>query len=491
MSQQQEVKLQVTVINDDVKRDKLNRDEILKQVQSDWVRTGHSGSQLQLRNIKVDKGGLQLMHLMSALIDNGYIDTNASSTQMIDIAKQVASGLKVVTKGKAYRPDEQNIVKLSDGIYVENSWKDNNVKEIAYDDDDPNSINNVYVKHLEHTIGKEEASYLLDLSAYQVQQHFKHKQLTEAKPQIACAFISEEHGVGKGTHITFMQEALGESAVKVVAGYKALVFDKSSPQYWDTTFVVCDEAETTFKEGAKLYQELKAKTGLTTYEAEIKYENSSTFFATAVPMILTNGLVTSALHWLPRKDRHMFVTEWKRIKEDDHEQADYMEGIRNWFYNYDGAGQLKHLLLNRDWEANGFKPSNRALKTEAFHKATQSNSDDIVDDIKSVLLEWKSEDKFIYSPAAFDELFSNYNIHHSKIKKTKLIEAGLTQTGEIAINGASRKRAKYWVHEGTSIEKDKHNRNCIKVPDSATCKANAKEHLLWNCLVDYYRHNNY
>ena len=73
------------------------------------------------------------------------------------------------------------------------------------------------------------------------------------------------------------------------------------------------------------------------------------------------------------------------------------------------------------------------------------------------------------------------------------MEASLVQTSKIAINGAFSKRAKYWVHEGTSIEKDKYNRNCINITgwDSTTNKANAKEHLLWNCLVDYYRHNNY
>lgn len=160
--------------------------------------------------------------------------------------------------------------------------------------------------------------------------------------------------------------------------------------------------------------------------------------------------------------------------------------------DYLGSGQLKHLLLNRDWTANGFKPSNRALKTEAFHKATQSNSDDIVDDIKSITFEWESKGKFIYSLAAFDGLFKSYNIQHSKIKKTKLIEAGLVQTNEIAINGAYRKRAKYWIHKGTSIEKDKYNRNCINTTgwDSTANKQYVQEHLLCNCLVDSYDHHN-
>ena len=458
MNQQtQTVNVNITGIN----KHRDNVETRKQEIHRDWVCTGYSGSQLQLKNIKLDKGGLTLMHLMEALIDKDLITKGSDTTSMIEQAKRVANRLRVLSSGKAYRPNEGAIVKLDDGIYVENSWADNGVKGIVLEKADSNNIQK-YVTHLEQTIGKEEANYLLDLSAYQTQQHFLHGDLIEAKPQIACAFISEEHGVGKGTHVTFMQEALGISAVKTVAGTKALVFDKSNPQYWSSTFVVCDEAETTFREGVKFYQELKAKTGLTTYQAEIKYENSSTHYATAVPMILTNGKITSALHWLPTTDRRIFVTEWKRLFEDDQEQSDYMEGLRTWFYEHDGAGQLKHLLLTRDWEGNGFKPSNRAPKTEAFYKATQANSDDVIDEIKNLVEEFKStRRKYIFNINAFDEIFDKFNIRDNRVRKNKLQEAGPVQTANIKIQEAQRTTGKYWVNEGTKITKDKANKNCI------------------------------
>jgi hypothetical protein len=93
--------------------------------------------------------------------------------------------------------------------------------------------------------------------------------------------------------------------------------------------------------------------------------------------------------------------------------------------------------------------------------ATQSNSDDIVDDIKSHIEQLEKDENFIYHFSEFDNVFSDYRINHNKIKKTKLIEAGLIQTGEIAIPNAQRKRAKYWVRSDSEIYRNKNGTNCI------------------------------
>ena len=84
-----------------------------------------------------------------------------------------------------------------------------------------------------------------------------------------------------------------------------------------------------------------------------------------------------------------------------------------------------------------------------------------MDEIKSLIKYLENKDKFIYHLDAFEGIFSGYNIHHNKINKIKLIEAGLIQTDEIAIHRAHRKRAKYWVRGGTVILRNKNNTKCI------------------------------
>ena len=80
-----------------------------------------------------------------------------------------------------------------------------------------------------------------------------------------------------------------------------------------------------------------------------------------------------------------------------------------------------------------------------------------------------NDEKYIYHLSAFDEVFSSYNIHHNKIKKTKLIEAGLMQTGEIAIPNAQRKRAKYWVRSDSDICRNKNGTNYINGTPLSKC----------------------
>tara|TARA_R110000796_G_scaffold85836_1_gene186042 strand:+ start:199 stop:1680 length:1482 start_codon:yes stop_codon:yes gene_type:complete len=448
------------------------------QIYSNWVITSYRNGQPILKHLALDKDGLSLQHLLAALINTGYLTGQEGSTKMIDETRGVSKQLRRVV-GKDYRPAKGSIIKLTQGLYAENKWVDNGVKPVAKDDEDSVGHINFYVEHLERTIGKEETDYLLDLTAYQVQQHNVYDNLIDSKPQVACVFSSDAQGVGKSTHIKFLQEAIGETAVQVTSSPSSLMHDKSAPRYWASTFVVCEEAETTTTQGRRLYKELKAKTGMTKYEAEIKYENSSTHLATAVPILCLNGKVAATLHWIPNTDRRVFVTKWQPFSTDTKEQSQYMENIYELWEKYDGAGQLKHLLLTRDWEGNGFKQSDQAFKTEAFYEATRANSDDVLEEIKALVesdghsLNYQNPHEtrraYIFSPNAFDEIFNRYHITNQAVRNIKLAEAGLVKTDEICIRGAQRNRAKYWVEENTVITKDTKNQKCIRSVKLSDC----------------------
>lgn len=412
---------------------------------NDWVVSSFRNNNYVLKNLKTKAINQSMMHLMSDLLVTIPEVKNDPDKSML-LARAIATRLYPLNGQTIYAPgNPNNIIDIGNGQYCENIWRDNNVES-----NEKGDIQKVYVEHLENTIGKEEANYLLDLLAYQTQQHFIHRKIEGTKPQVAVVFASEAHGVGKGTFASHLQETLG-NAVIIAPSPEAISFDKNAPSYWKASFLIVEEAETGTRLGKRFYKELKSKTGMDKFSAELKYQAVQEHIASAVPILSLNGNVGAILHWLPPTDRRVFVTKWQAYSEDKENQANYIGKLRKWWAENDGAGQLKHLLLTRDWKANGFSPVAHALRTDAFEEATNGNSDDIIDAIIDYIEEANSQGKRIFTTEDFGDIFRHYDISNNKIENIKLKEAGLVKTGRIQIPQAKQTKTKYWISSKDNI----------------------------------------
>ena len=404
--------------------------EAVDALAQDWVVTEHKNKNFTLKNLRTKASKQSLQHLMRHLLDLNLHAINDDPSLAMKVAHSLAAHhLPVVNGQERYRPGEGALICLEGGQFAENTWRCNGVTP------DPLGSLQFYIEHLQRVMGEAEAEYFLDAIAFQMQSHLVHHKAANIKPQIGFVFCSEAQGVGKGTLAGHLTETLGDGPVKTCPSPQSLM-DTNAPNLWKSSLLIIEEAET--KVGAAFYRELKTKIGGIGFWAALKYKDVEPHEATAMPILLQNGYP----YWLTAADRRMTVIKFSPFSEDKAEQAAYMSEVHNWWAANNGPGRLKHHLLTRDWEANGFSPSAHALRTDIFAEVINANQDDVVSDIQDLMENYRCAR--LWTTEDFNKVWDRHHMQASGLKRIKLQEAGLKATERLQVPKAPKAKARYW-----------------------------------------------
>lgn len=347
------------------------------------------------------------------------------------VSKVVSSDkgiLRVIDRNHKWRPNGPSIIR-EHGANVINSWQQSEFSpyaDVSYTE--ALVIAKPFIDWLDLVLKEEfKREFILDFLAWRFQNPLDkvhHALYLYGKP-----------GQGKGLFTGMLTKVFGETNV-ITVGKAADLVDKSSVENWGRVFLVAEEIEVQL--GGKIFNNLKAYTGVSTIFTDKKFKDFQKFDIPAQLILCSNHAPT----FLEDGERRFFVAEVDTGLEGD-EKARYFEGYKDWLDLPDSMRAVATLLSTRD--LSGYRRAAEPPMTAEKRRALRYAVDESVRKIREILEDYAKV--LLFEMSDFHQIWEDDRVS-SNAQKHKLREAGLKPVERVRLG---TERVSAWIRQNTEL----------------------------------------
>jgi len=401
-----------------------HRNEIGKALRERFYQYSNSGGRpcyYDFVRKKFKVGALE----MTALLAQSHDWNFKSVSEVVYFEKAM---LKVIDLDNKWQPNGPSIIR-EHGANVINNWQPSEFlpfADVSYAE--AVVIAKPFIDWLDLALKDEfKREFILDFLAWRFQNPLNkvHHAL----------YLFGKPGQGKGLFTGMLAKVFGETNV-ITVGKAADLVDKGAIDNWGRVFLVAEEIEVQL--GGKIFNSLKAYTGVYSINTDKKYKDYEKFDIPAQLILCSNHAPT----FLEDGERRFFVAEVDTGLEGG-EKALYFQGYKDWLDLPDSMRAVATLLAARD--LSGYRRAAEPPMTAEKRQALRSAVDESVRKIREILEDYPNV--LLFEMKDFDRIWEDDRVS-SNAQKHKLREAGLKPVDRVRVG---TDRLSVWIRQNTAL----------------------------------------